>query len=160
MSDCCKKGKKKFNWKIPAASIAVILLVAVVFASNTSAEHDALVYKTPDCGCCDIHASYMQGDFNVETKDITQREMYNLKEDKGIPSDVYSCHTSIIEGYIVEGHMPMEVIEKLLEEQPDIVGIALPDMPSGSPGMPGQKTEEWTIYAINEDGSYEEYMRL
>ena len=81
-----------------------------------------------------------------------------IKERYGVPRNLESCHTEIIGGYFVEGHMPIEAIEKLLSERPDIRGIALPGMPSGSPGMPGPKTEPWTIYAVNKDGSVGEFM--
>ena len=70
------------------------------------------------------------------------------------------CHTTIIGDYFVEGHVPLEAVEKLLTEKPDIKGIAMPGMPSGSPGMPGAKKGDFVIYAVNRDGSYEEWTRL
>ena len=84
----------------------------------------------------------------------------SFKEGHGIPSFLESCHTTIIGNYFVEGHIPLEAVEKLLEEQPDIAGIAMSGMPSGSPGMPGTKTEDFIIFSVNRDGTYQEFMRI
>ncbi len=70
-----------------------------------------------------------------------------IKEEYGIPPDLWSCHTMIIDGYYIEGHVPIDVVLKLLEERPPIDGIALPGMPQGSPGMDGEKDGPWVIYA-------------
>ena len=83
----------------------------------------------------------------------------SIKIQHNIPKEMWSCHTTMIENYFVEGHVPMEAIEKLIEEQPDIDGIALPNMPSGSPGMPGKKNSVWIIYSVR-DGNISEFMRI
>lgn len=75
------------------------------------------------------------------------------------PPGMRSCHITVMEGYITEGHIPVEAIEKLLAENPDIDGIVLPGMPSGSPGMPGQQTEDFVIYAIK-DGKSSEFLTI
>ena len=66
----------------------------------------------------------------------------------------------IIDGYFVEGHVPAEAIARMLQEKPDIAGIALQGMPMGSPGMPGSKEGRFVVYAVNKDGTYKEYMRI
>ena len=71
-----------------------------------------------------------------------------------------SCHTTVIGEYFVEGHVPVEAIEKLLAEKPDVAGIGMPGMPSGSPGMPGAKQGQFIIYSINKDGTINEFMRI
>ncbi len=83
--------------------------------------------------------------------------MSSIKKKYQIPQNMESCHTGVIEGYFVEGHVPVEAIEELLAEKPDISGIALPGMPPGSPGMPDQKTEAFKIYALS-DGTASEFM--
>ena len=75
-------------------------------------------------------------------------DMTSIKQQYHIPEDMLSCHTAVIEDYFVEGHVPVEAIEDMLGEKPDIDGIALPGMPPGSPGMPGEKTGVLEIYAI------------
>jgi len=124
----------------------------VVTLTNTH----AIVYKSPTCGCCGGHAEAMAAaGIEVEITEMNQGELLALKEDKMIPGNMWSCHTTIIsEGerdYIVEGHIPIAVIDKLVKEKPDIRGIALPGMPSGTPGMPGPKTEPYNVMTI-EDG--------
>ncbi len=115
------------------------------------------VYKTETCGCCHVYVEYLERE-DVSVKAVDVADLAAIKDQYGVPSDLQSCHTSIVGGYVVEGHIPLEVIEKLLAEKPAIKGIALPGMPSGSPGMPGPKTEQWTIYAIDNDGAVTEFM--
>ncbi len=115
------------------------------------------VYKTKTCGCCHIYVQYLERkNVQVTAKDVVDLDA--TKNQYGVPNNLQSCHTSVVGGYVVEGHIPLEVIEKLLAEKPDIKGIALPGMPSGSPGMPGPKTESWVIYAIGHDGAVTEYL--
>lgn len=83
----------------------------------------------------------------------------DVKEDLDIPEEMWSCHTSLVGDYYVEGHVPVEAVRKLLEDQPDIDGISLPGMPQGSPGMSGQKSEPWVIYSISGD-SIEEFVTI
>jgi len=93
----------------------------------------------------------MEGEgYTVTTK--KEDDMSLIKQRFQVPYELESCHTAIIEGYVVEGHIPNEAIEKLLEERPDIQGIGMAGMPSGSPGMPGVK-EDFMIYEINHDGT-------
>jgi hypothetical protein len=84
--------------------------------------------------------------------------MQKIKDEHDISPNMESCHTMVINDYVVEGHVPIEVVEKLITEQPDISGIALPDMPAGSPGMPGIKREPFTIYSLaNNNPVYTNY---
>ena len=116
-------------------------------------------YKSMSCGCCGIHSDYLRRQ-GLDHQIITVDDVSKIKKKYGVPTSLWSCHTIILGDYFVEGHMPKEAIEKLITEKPDIAGIALPGMPSGSPGMPGSKTETWIIYAVNHDGSYGEFMRI
>ena len=111
----------------------------------------ATVYKSPTCGCCGVWATYMKKEgYQVLTEDVV--DMSTVKERLEVPYELESCHTSEIAGYVVEGHVPNEAIEKLLSEKPDIKGIGMAGMPSGSPGMPGPKTEDFVIYEITHEG--------
>lgn len=113
---------------------------------------EIMVYKTPTCGCCGAFVSYLKKkDVAVKMENVTDLDA--IKRQYGVPRELSSCHTSIVDGYVVEGHVPLEVIEKLLSERPDIKGIALPGMPSGTPGMPGPKFETWNIRSFTEDGT-------
>ena len=116
------------------------------------------VYKSEYCGCCDLFVKYAKKFANLEIKDVT--DVNPKKDELGIPQSMRSCHTTIIGDYFAEGHIPIEAINKLLSEKPDIKGIALPGMPAGSPGMPGGKTGDFVVYAIHNDGSTSEFMRI
>lgn len=115
--------------------------------SNTGfgAGQKAIVYKSPTCGCCVGYADELkkQG-FEVEV--VETNDMDSVKSEYGIPADKQSCHTIAMGDYFIEGHVPMEAVEKLLTEQPDIDGIGLPRMPSGTPGMPGPKRAPYEVY--------------
>ena len=81
------------------------------------------------------------------------KDMNSVKEKYGVPVNMESCHTTIVDDYVVEGHIPIEVVDQLLKDRPDISGIALPDMPAGSPGMPGKKIEPFKIYSLTATGT-------
>lgn len=147
----------------------VVVLAAVLLISKgssaTSFENinnaDKIeIYKSLTCGCCDVYSKYVDGKVSSEVKIFDVQDSKKIKIQYGVPSELESCHTTIVGKYFVEGHIPLEAVEKLLKEQPDIKGIAMPGMPSGSPGMPGQKYGDFVIYAVNYDGSYEEFMRI
>jgi hypothetical protein len=105
------------------------------------------LYKDPNCGCCEGHAQmYRDAGFDVEV--ISNQDMNKIKSDNGITYDLRSCHTAMMGDYVVEGHVPLEGIEMLITQRPDIKGIALPGMPIGTPGMPGMKTEVYKIRDI------------
>lgn len=110
-----------------------------------------VIHKSPTCGCCGAYSSYIKKyGYDVEIHDTD--ELSKVKSGLGVPAELESCHTIEVAGYIVEGHIPHEVIEKLLSEKPDIKGVGMPGMPSGSPGMPGSKAGEFMVYEINHDG--------
>ena len=117
----------------------------------------AVVYRSLTCGCCANFVSYLKSKgFEVETKLVETAERLKL----GVPNSLGSCHTAQIGGYTVEGHVPVEAFAKLLNEKPAVAGIGMAGMPSGSPGMPGLKNEDFVISSFQEDGSTQEYMRL
>ena len=108
----------------------------------------ATLYKTPQCSCCEGYAAYLrQNGFTVDVK--TTNDLAAISRKAGIPAKLQGCHTMFVEGYVIDGHVPVGVIRKLLTEKPAIAGITLPGMPDGSPGMTGRKTAAFTIYAVN-----------
>ena len=109
------------------------------------------LYKTPECGCCEGYADYLRAAGFVVTVKPTN-ELSEISRNAGVPSGLQGCHTTILGDYVVEGHVPVEAIKKLLAERPSVKGISLPGMPEGSPGMSGTKAAPFTIYAIDEDG--------
>tara|TARA_X000001036_G_scaffold378558_1_gene368960 strand:+ start:374 stop:856 length:483 start_codon:yes stop_codon:yes gene_type:complete len=116
------------------------------------------VFKTPSCGCCYGYVLFLEEEkFKVKQTDM--RSLHAIKQKYNIPVEMQSCHTTIMGKYFIEGHVPIEAINKLLKEQPDIDGIALPGMPVGTPGMPGEKDEPYVIYQLI-DGKPSIYMTI
>ena len=105
------------------------------------------LYKNPDCGCCEGYADYLrQNGFKVTA--VPTNDLTIMGEKYGILDSLQPCHISLIGGYVVGGHIPIEVVNRLLSEKPQISGITLPGMPEGTPGMPGKKPGPLQIYEI------------
>jgi len=116
------------------------------------------VFKTPSCGCCYGYVLFLEKEkFNVKQTDM--RSLHSIKKKYNIPLEMQSCHTTIMGKYFIEGHVPLQAVNKLLKEQPDIDGIALPGMPIGTPGMPGEKEEPYVIYQLI-DGKFSVFMTI
>ena len=116
------------------------------------------VFKTPSCGCCYGYVLFLEKEkFNVKQTDM--RSLHSIKQKYNIPLEMQSCHTTIIGKYFIEGHVPLEAVNKLLKEQPNIDGIALPGMPIGTPGMPGKKEEPFVVYQLI-DGKFSIFMTI
>ena len=129
--------------------LALIVLVAALGGGPANAEdpRTATLYKNPQCGCCETYADYLrENGFEVTVKPTHDLPLLNRQY--GVPEPLVGCHTTLLDGYVVEGHVPVATILRLLSERPAIKGISLPGMPAGSPGMFGEKAEPFTIYEI------------
>ncbi|ASY65687.1 CopG protein (plasmid) [Sinorhizobium sojae CCBAU 05684] len=114
-------------------------------------EKDVTLYKNPECGCCEGYADYLrQNGFNVAVKPT--HDLAEMSREAGVPDDVQGCHLSMIDGYVVSGHVPIGTINKLLTERPNIKGVTLPGMPMGSPGMSGPKEAPFEMLEIKKSG--------
>lgn len=129
--------------------MTVMTLAAFACPAPAAAAVPATLYKNPNCGCCEGYANYLrQHGFDVE--EVSTHDLSLLRRQHGIPDSLEGCHTTLIGKYVVEGHVPIGAVQKLLAERPNIKGISLPGMPEGSPGMTGQKSEPFIIYEIAE----------
>jgi hypothetical protein len=127
-------------------------------ATIKTSKYDVEVFKTPSCGCCYGYVLFLEEEkFKVKQTDM--RSLHLIKKKYNIPLEMQSCHTTILGKYFIEGHVPIEAINKLLKEKPDIDGIALPGMPIGTPGMPGEKEEPYIIYQLV-DGKSSVFMTI
>jgi hypothetical protein len=97
--------------------------------------------------------------FKVEKKQVFGKAFSDLKRQHGVPESLRSCHTALVEGYVIEGHVPADLIYKLLKEKPPIVGLAVPGMPVGSPGMEGGKPEPYNVMTFDKDGKTTVYAK-
>ena len=116
------------------------------------------VYKSASCDCCSKWARYLeQKGFLVKTHDVADVSAY--KDSYGVPAPLHACHTAVVEGYVIEGHVPAEDIERLLKERPAITGLAVPGMPAGTPGMEGSTPAAFEVLSFDGNGEKSVYAR-
>jgi len=169
---CGVLTKQKMFTIIPALVLAVAVVSGVssynqvtsevepiLAVADFGVEQSVTLYKSPDCGCCSGHAEALEAaGFAVTIEETDNLDL--VKQTHNIPVDGASCHTTVIGDYVVEGHVPLEAIEKLLAEKPEIAGIGLPGMPIGTPGMPGRKTAPYEVYQLSEMGEMSSYVNI
>jgi hypothetical protein len=140
-------------------SIRAVVVAALVLSAPaaygqqkaTPAKPHLTVYKTPTCGCCGKWVEYMQA--NGFTAAVTNMpDVTPVKTKHGLPPRLTSCHTTLVGGYVIEGHVPVEDIRRLLKEKPAIVGLAAPGMPAGSPGMDVPNSPPYDVISFDKDG--------
>jgi hypothetical protein len=136
-----------------------MLLVTLLMLTAAHAEEATVVkvYKTPTCGCCVKWIDHLeQAGFSVESE--TLDNVTPIKAANGVPPRLESCHTAIVDGYVVEGHVPADIISRLLAEKPDIAGVAVPGMPVGSPGMEmGGRKDPYQVVSFDDEGNLAVY---
>lgn len=150
----------------PRLSRRRILLSAAGFVALTtspgrasSANTAIHVVKDPDCGCCGAWINILEtAGFAVTVEHASPDDLMLYKRAKGVPEAMSSCHTADLDGYTIEGHVPVADLRRLMLEQPDAVGLAVPGMPWGSPGMgPEDEREAYDVFLIHRDGSTSVY---
>jgi hypothetical protein len=135
------------------AIIAMSLWVALpVWATEIE------VYKSPTCGCCSKWVRHLEANgFSVKAYDV--QDVNSYKDRFGVPASLGACHTAVVEGYVVEGHVPAADIKRLLAERPAIKGIAVPGMPAGSPGMEAPVAEKYDVLSFDAKGETKTFAR-
>lgn len=169
-----RRASKKAWLGIGVALVAMLGVGIAVFAGRSDQEatqvsaaaspagtapHGAVlpvvdVYKDPTCGCCSKWVDHLEEHgFTVRTTDT--RDLTAFKASHGVPPQVRSCHTALVDGYVLEGHVPAADVRRLLDERPAIAGLGVPGMPVGSPGMevPGTTAQPYDVLAFDEAGS-------
>ena len=134
--------------------LLLALTTAVAPAPATGAEAKKpiiTVYKDPDCGCCKNWVEHLiKHGYRVDAKDTP--EMTEIKRTLGVPDALSACHTAVVNGYLIEGHVPAADIARLLKEKPKVAGLAVPGMPMGSPGMEGSRTQHYQVLSFDKAG--------
>ncbi len=129
-------------------------LIAATFLSASPysfAGEEITVYKSPTCGCCVGWVDYLRDNgFDVKTHDIP--DLHDIKQEYGITPELQSCHTAVIGDYVIEGHVPVSDIQRLMDERPDIVGLSAPGMPSLSPGMNSIVPKNYDVLQFGPEG--------
>ena len=135
-----------------ASFLGLMLATSSQASDDTGLARDIMVYKNPQCGCCGKWVSYLEDNgYNVTTENTN--DTHAVKQRLGVPGQLASCHTAIIDGYVIEGHVTHQDIERLLLMRPDVKGIAVPGMPIGTPGMEmGSTVESYNVVSFDENG--------
>lgn len=137
---------------------ALLVGMMAPLAAHAGKKTQINVYKTSTCGCCVDWITHLeQNGFEVIAQNVPKTGPYRLKF--GVPPDMASCHTAVVDGYALEGHVPASEIRRLLTERPKALGLAVPGMPVGSPGMEveGTRRDAYDVVLFGEDGSRKVY---
>lgn len=143
--------------------VTILLIVAgLCWPLSAAAETGAVaVYKTPSCGCCNGWVEHMRRNgFDVTTRDLEWSELAGVRSHYRIPANLNSCHTAVVDGYVVEGHVPAEIVMRLLTEHPEAIGISAPGMPPASPGMDVPGGGPYDIMIFDAKGGTRLYQRV
>jgi hypothetical protein len=118
-----------------------------------------VVYKTATCGCCNGWVEHLRAaGFTVDARNV--RDLMSVKVDAGVPGPLVTCHTALVDGYVVEGHVPVEQMKRMLAERPDVAGIGVAGMPVGSPGMEGSNAQPYQVLAFDREGQTSVYAEV
>ncbi len=130
----------------------VLLTLAACSSVAQAASYE--MFRDPNCGCCENWAAHMHEGMGAEVTVTDSNDMTGIKDEHGVPAELRSCHTMIVDGYVIEGHVPAADVARLLEERPEgVKGLAVPGMPIGSPGMEmGERTQPYQVIAFGDAG--------
>ena len=137
-----------------ATFIGVLTAPTPILSAQAAKQTAIQVYKSPTCGCCSVWVEHMQQHgFTARVTDLDDRSLDAIKTKHGVPRTAQSCHTALVGGYVVEGHVPATEVKRLLKEKPTVVGIAVAGMPLGSPGMevPG-RSQPYNVISFEKNG--------
>lgn len=139
--------------------LAAFLLLGVAALAQASEVVD--VYRAEGCDCCGKWAEYLKKNgFEVRVHDVGSKRLSRIKTEAGVPEKYASCHTAKVQGYVIEGHVPADDIKRLLKDRPKAIGLSVPGMPIGSPGMEvGDEKEPYEVLLLKKSGSAEVYAK-
>ncbi len=154
------KNKKIRRISGNGVALAALFAFAATLGTGAGAAQSAeiMVYKSPTCGCCKGWIAHMRKNgHSVKIQDLEDLDI--IKKMAGIPELFQSCHTAMVDGYVVEGHVPSKDVERLLKDRPKARGIAVPGMVAGSPGMEQGESERYNVMLFQSDGSSSVYAK-
>ncbi|MGP2492878.1 DUF411 domain-containing protein [Mesorhizobium sp. PUT5] len=131
---------------------SILAALALLASASAAAAGPITVYKTPWCGCCHAWAEAVEkAGYQVTSVDL--EDLTQVRKQAGVPADMEGCHVAAVDGYFLEGHVPLEAIGRLLSERPDVAGLAVPGMPQGSLGMGSGPVDNYEVYAVPREQS-------
>jgi hypothetical protein len=142
--------------RISAALLLLMAAAGTLGLAQSPKPVPVTVYKSPTCGCCGKWVEHMRANgFEVTVTDMP--DVAPVKDKQGVPSALRSCHTAMVGGYAIEGHVPADLVKKLLQEKPHAAGLAVPGMPMGSPGMEGGAKDAYNVVLFDKAGKTSVY---
>ena len=150
-------NRRNFLFATLASGVSAVMLPQAVLANPSKME----VFKSPTCGCCSAWVEYMiSAGFDVVMHDVDQKTLRTIKARVGVTQELSSCHTAFISGYFIEGHVRAAEVRQLLSERPNALGLSVPGMPIGSPGMEmGDQRDTYDTFLVLKNGSTEVFYR-
>ena len=146
-------GRRQILTALGGLGVAAIgaTFIPGLFNNAPANAAEVTVYKSPSCGCCGKWVDHLRRNgFRVSVTNVD--DLDPVKKRAGVPYALESCHTAFVDGYVVEGHVPAENIHKILADRPKIIGLSVPGMPTGSPGMEGSDREHYKVYSFAAKG--------
>ncbi|HJT70841.1 MAG TPA: DUF411 domain-containing protein [Terriglobales bacterium] len=141
-----------------AVSVIASLILSATAALSQASAPLVTVFKTSTCGCCGKWVEHLKANgFDVKVQDVNDATAYARQYH--VPLNLESCHTALVNGYVIEGHVPAKEIKRLLAEHPKSLGLAVPGMPAGSPGMEGARSESYSVFLFDQNGAASVYAR-
>lgn len=133
------------------APLALVGVLGAATVTSSTPAPEVTVYKSPSCGCCSSWVDHLKANgFTVVVHD--QDDLSDTKTMLGVPRAMASCHTAVVAGYVIEGHVPAADLARFLKEKPKVLGLAVPGMPAGSPGMEGGKPVPYKVLTFDKNG--------
>ncbi|KAA0013156.1 DUF411 domain-containing protein [Billgrantia pellis] len=132
------------------ARSALVGMLLALLATSAWAEAVIEVYQDPNCGCCSAWAEHLEAE-GFEVRQHRTTDIRSVKVEHGVTPEIASCHTALVEGYVIEGHVPAADIKRLLAEKPDVAGLTVPGMPHGTPGMETGRHDDYAVLAWRHD---------
>jgi hypothetical protein len=150
--------RRSLTGLIAILAVALSTTAALVRPGSPAVLPVVTVYKSPTCGCCTKWVEHLKAaGFPVEVHDVA--DVSGFADATGVPTSLRSCHTAVVKGYAIEGHVPADLIKRLLDEHPKIAGLAVPGMVTGSPGMEGNRKDPYDVIAWSADGKTSVFAR-
>ncbi|MGR9088423.1 MAG: DUF411 domain-containing protein [Gammaproteobacteria bacterium] len=135
--------------------ISGLFLASSALRAENTERVDITVYRSPSCGCCGKWIEHLEKN-NFKVEDILTEDMQAIKDKYGVPSEMASCHTALVNGYVIEGHVPASDIDELLKNKPKVAGIAVPGMVTGSPGMEmGSRKDPYDVMSFDRESHFQ-----
>jgi hypothetical protein len=146
------KMDKSYRNSGRAGLLAALIVLFAGIAGTPASAAEITVYKSPWCGCCSKWVDHLRGHgHSVAIKDV--EDLDAIKRMAGVPERLQSCHTAMVDGYVIEGHVPARDLDRLLSRRPEARGLAVPGMPVGAPGMEGGAPDRYDVLMFQPDGS-------